>query len=242
MRITKSVVFGLLSLLYTVNATKATGKPVLAKRQTVVTVTTDGCTAVCVDLSSVNLGGGTECDIFCDGGSTTSLLATATPVSPCVISSTATSTATTTTKAALAPRTVTAIDFDDISVHCDIDKDETVCIAEGLPDGPITTTIEPALNPRTLVSATEGDCKALCWDLKPGSTECDVQCSSDIKTEASGNVAHPSGANGSHHLALIFEAQRTSRSHVLPRFVRRILTTDLHSTQQSRSCRQSRGS
>ncbi|KAL9134068.1 MAG: hypothetical protein Q9175_004755 [Cornicularia normoerica] len=39
MRITKSVVFGLVSLVCTVTATKVAGKPVLAKRQELVTVT-----------------------------------------------------------------------------------------------------------------------------------------------------------------------------------------------------------
>lgn len=77
---------------------------------------------------------------------------------------------------------------------------------------------------REQVSGTFGDCTALCWDLMPG-TECDVQCSSDYKTKIPGKVARPKNL-----------------AHLFPFFVHHVLTTALHSTEQSRSCRQSQGS
>lgn len=183
MRITKSVVFGLMSLGCTVKAIKANGKPVIAKRQAAVTVTNNGCTAVCEDVS--NMDEGTQCEVYCSGGFSTSMPAT----------STATSVTT-------------------------------------------STVTKAALNQRTVVSAVNGDCTAICWDLMPG-TECDVQCSSDFKTKMPGNVAHLRGANGSHHLALNFGAQESSRPNLLPRSVHHVLTNGFNSTQQSHPCRQS---
>ncbi|KAL9076274.1 MAG: hypothetical protein Q9161_000990 [Pseudevernia consocians] len=168
MRMIKSVVFGLVSLVCTVNATKTTGKPVLAKRQAVVTVTNNGCTAVCWDLSSSDLGKGIDCDVYCDGGFSTSMPAT----------STSTSTSTSTV----------------IST--------------------VTSFTKAALNPRTVISTTNGDCIAICWDLMPG-TECDVQCSSEFKTKMPGNVAHPSGANVPSKAARVanLEARENVQAH-----------------------------
>ena len=99
MRVTNSIVFGLVSLTCTVSAAKAPGKPVLAKRQALVTATKDGCTAVCVDLSDMGLGQGTDCDVYCTGGFSTTL--------PAKSTSTSTKIVTTTTKAALHQRTMT---------------------------------------------------------------------------------------------------------------------------------------
>ena len=147
MHVTKSVVFGLVSLVCSIDATKATGKPVLAKRQQIMaSVTNDGCTAVCYDLSNLDNGLDSECEVWCTEGFSTKMPVTSTSTST-VIST-------------------------------------------------VTTSAEAALNRRTVVSATNGDCTAICWDLMPG-TECDVQCSSDFQTKMPGNVVHPSGANGS---------------------------------------------
>lgn len=160
MRVAKGVLFGLVGLFSSVDASTVTPKPVLAKRQTAVTVTNDGCTAICWNLPGLSEDWtGTDCDVYCSGGFSTNIPATSTSTS--ISTSTAIST--------------------------------------------VTSSVKAALNQRTVVSATNGDCTAICWDLMPG-TECDVQCSSDFKTKMPGNVAHPSGANGFHHLALVFQA------------------------------------
>lgn len=165
MRVSKTVVFGLMSLVCTVSATKVTGKPVLAKRQALVTVTNKDCTAVCY-------ASGAECDVWCQKYGSTDL----TTMFPAT--STSTSTSTFTVMSTVYPSS------------------------------------EPPLNQRTVVSAVDGDCTAVCWDLMPG-TECDVQCSSDFKTTMPGNVAHPSGANDSRHHS-ISQAQESPWNRLLP--------------------------
>lgn len=243
MLVTKSVVIGLVSLGCTANATKATSKPVLAKRQATVTVTNNGCTAVCYNVSNVKLWAGPNekpeppgsmlCEVSCDGGLTTQILSTPTPTSPSKSISTSTVTSTVTSKAALEQRMHISTTEDgctasctldeeegdwDCSIHCEGNwSDSSTSMPNTFTSTPtVTSTTQAALEQRTVITATNGDCTAVCWNLMPG-TECDVQCSSDFKTEMPGNVAHPSGANSSHHLAVIFQAQEFSRPHLLQR-------------------------
>ena len=192
MRVSKSIVFGLMSLVCTVNATQARGT-VLAKRESTIT-------------------------------STVMMIGTPPSVT-------------------LTPFTSVIIDdwSDDdccIAVCLISDEDDWDCQfifpPESSPSVPATLT-SPALptsdahmlasvEPRENFSGTFGDCTALCWDLMPG-TECDVQCSSDFKTKMPGKAS-----------------RRKNPAHLFPFFVHHVLTAGLHSTEQSRSCRQSRGS
>ncbi|KAF6219156.1 hypothetical protein HO133_004981 [Letharia lupina] len=188
MRVTKSVVFGLVSLVCTINAIEATGKPVLAKRQAVVTVTNDGCTAICWDLSSSDLGTGTDCDVYCSEGFSTTMPATSTSTSVVI------STVTSSSKTALNQPTVVSSTGGDCSAVCtgNLDEGDIDCgfdcggsFYTAMPTTSTSKSIptsEVALNRRTVISATSGDCTAICWDLMPG-TECDVQCKSDFRTE-----------------------------------------------------------
>lgn len=180
MHCTNLVVVGLVSLVCTIATTQAKGKPALAQRlyttkqgactavckdnlmedcdvtcaptptrgpqapaglhkRGVVTVTNNGCTAVCWDLSP-----GTECDVHCSGGFATTLAPTPTSIA---ITSTVTSTTTASRK-----------------------------------------------------TFSEDGCTAVCWDMQPAGTECDLQCKESLPTKMPGNVAHLCGANISHHL------------------------------------------
>ena len=182
MRVSKSIVFGLVSLVCTVNATQVMGN-VLAKRQSTITST---------------------------------VIMTGTP-----------------------PSTSTTIDgwSDDdccIAICLISDEDDWDCqfifppasssLPATLTSPALPTSDAASVEPREQISGTFGDCTALCWDLMPG-TECDVQCASDFKTKMPGNVASPK-----HPV------------HLFSFFVHHVLTTGLHSTKQSRSCRQSQGS
>ncbi len=255
MRVTKPVVFSLVSLVCTVNATNANPKPILAKRQAIVTVTSNGCTAVCVDHSDIGMD--PECEVFCDRGfstevpaaSTSTLTLGPTPMTTVTLTVTRSTakrpsavTTETVTRPSIAKRpsavtpsiakrpsavtpsiakrttnpsvnqgtTITAtnsvcsetcsIDLEkgdfDCSFECDVDLPTPM---------PASPTSKAVLDRRSVVSFVDGDCTAICWDLMPG-TECDVQCSSDFKTMFPGNIAHSSGANGFHHLVLLFQA------------------------------------
>ncbi|CAF9926990.1 hypothetical protein IMSHALPRED_007093 [Imshaugia aleurites] len=177
MLVTKSVVFGLMSLAYTVSATKVTGKPILAKRQAAVTVTNGDCTAICDAVTS-------DCDVWCQEMGSTALITT--------ISATSTSMSTVTpTVTPMVTATVTTTnsqctevcDLDvlegeiDCSFECDIGFSTTM---PSIPES--TSSTRAALNQRTVFSTVHDDCTAVCWNLMPG-TECDVQCSGDFKTK-----------------------------------------------------------
>ena len=251
MRVTESVIFGVVGLVSSVNATEATGNPVLAKRQTV-TVSSDGCTAVCNAYGPK--GSGVHCIASCDEASSTKMPSTSTSTSTSTLTSTVIKTLTTkakstsTTKhasnqptmtsnsdacqeicsineaegefacifecnvdfsttmpptpisdAALHQRTV-ASNSDDCQYTCAINNAEGnfdcgfSCYADLSATIPPTPISDAALYQRTVVSAVEDDCTATCWDLMPG-TECDILCSSDLKTEIHGNIILSCGAN-----------------------------------------------
>ena len=283
MRVTKPVVFSLVSLVCTVNAIKANSKPILAKRQAIVTVTSNGCTAVCVDHSDIGMD--PECEVFCDRGfstevpaaSTSTLTLGPTPMTTVTLTVTRSthkrpSAVTTETVAttSIAKRTTNApvnqgttitatnsvcsetcsIDLEkgdfDCSFECDVDLPtpmpasptskavlnrrscnevcshilarafcDVLCLSDIKTTMPASPTSKAVLNRRSVVSFVDGDCTAICWDLMPG-TECDVQCSSDFKTMFPGNIAHSSGANGFHYLALLFPALNP---YLLPCFI-----------------------
>ena len=222
MRVTDSAIFGLVSLVCTVNATKAIGKPVHAKRQAVATVTSNGCVAVCEGSLSNNKG--VDCEVYCTG-----ISSTATSTSTSTTTSTVISTVTSKARAALNRRTVVSASNGACHETCSINEAEGdfdcgwSCDADFSTLMPATSTTKAPLHQRTVVSAVDGDCTAICWDLMPG-TECDVQCSSDSKTEMPGNIVHPSGANSSHHLALIFQAPIFLELILLHRFLHHLLT------------------
>ena len=272
MRLTNPVVFGLVSLVCSVNATKANGKPVLAKRQAMVTVTHNGCTAICVDYGK-DLG--TECDVLCDEASsskepatsaynfphtlTSTLRATATLKSntplnestvvstsngPCgtactynlaedrydcytqcdtmymtmptksthTSTSTLRATVTSNTKPPLNQSTVVSTSNNACHQTCSVNKAEGdidcyfTCDVGFSKRMLPTPTSDAALHQRTVVSATQDDCTAVCWDLMPG-TECDVQCSSEFKTDMPGNISQISGTHDFNRLVLIPEAR-----------------------------------
>ncbi|KAM0798609.1 hypothetical protein BDR22DRAFT_912413 [Usnea florida] len=174
MRVTKSVVFGLVglvSLVSTANATKITGKPALAKRQPMatVTVTSDGCTAVCWDVIAFGGDIATRCDASCDSSDFTSMPTTST--------STTTSTTTVTGEVPTTTSTSTEVissSSSDCVYTCSADYElgDFDCGFEcgGSPSTsmPVTpTSTEAVLAQRTVISAVDGDCTAVCWDLMP---------------------------------------------------------------------------
>ena len=213
MRLNESLVFGLVSLLCTIDATKSPSKPALAKRQEPVTGISGPCTAICQKVSSMGLGTASECDVYCtdDGEDDDDYATTYSPTS------TVTSTVTTTTKAILDQRTVStdtnspcqptcSMDLDKGDLDCDFSRDFSAPVLE--PHPPQRTT-EAAFNRRTVTSVVQGDCTAVCWDLMPG-TECDVQCSSAVETTMPGNITHSSGTNSFHLPALIVQVPTLS--------------------------------
>ena len=180
MLLNKSLVFGLLSLLYTVDAIKSPSKPALAKRQDAFTATNGICTAVCKELASMGPSKATECDVYCSEDDEDDDDYSIITLSP---TSTVTSTVTTTTKAVLKQRDM--------------------------------MTTEAPLNRRSIYSTVQGDCTVVCWDLMPG-TECDLQCSSAVKTEMPGNVTHSCGSNSFYLLALVVQALILLNTHLIP--------------------------
>ena len=202
MRVNPSVVFVLVSPVFSANATRASGKPVLAKRQTV-TASNNGCTAVCKDYGP--LLGGVQCDVSCGESSLTAVPTTSTSTS--TRKSTRTSTRTSTVISTVTSKPKTASNQRSTVSHPKGGCHETCSVneAEGDYDCYFTcnadfATIQapsiltqmvvsdPVLHQRTVVSAVAEDCTAVCWDLMPG-TECDIQCEGDFKTRMPGNTA-----------------------------------------------------
>ena len=199
MRVTKSVVFGLVCLVCTADSSKATGRPFPAKRQEIVTVTSSGCTAVCA-ANYWDAGEAVGCDVDCDDSSWPKTPATSTPKSTSTSTSTSTytstvvSTVTSKPRPALNQRSVASTKQGACYETCSINEEEGdydcyfSCNADFSTVITATSTSAAALHQRTVVSTIEDGCTAICWDLMPG-TECDVQCSSNSKTEMPGNIA-----------------------------------------------------
>lgn len=221
MRVTQSVAVGLVSLLCTVNASRATAKPVLAKSQVgqQVTVSQNGCTAVCMDNQDEFWA--SSCEVYCDQTSSTKMPATSTYTS--TLRSTVTSTVTSKAKATLTKPSVVSANTGACHETCSVNEAEGDIDCSFSCDADFSTAMPVALHQRTVVSAVQDDCTAVCWDLMPG-TECDVQCSSDFKTAMPGNTAHSNCANHSDHLAVIFHAQSLFNPVLLSRFLRHWLT------------------
>lgn len=207
MRVTQSVAFGLVSLVCTINASITTAKPVLAQRQgPEVTVSQNGCTAVCIDSPIQGLG--YSCSVYCDQASSTKTPATSTYTSTVrsTVRSTVTSTVTSKAKTTLTQPSVVSAKAGACQETCSINEAEVDIDCSFSCGADFSTAMPVARHQRKMVSAVQDDCTAVCWDLMPG-TECDVQCSSDFETAMPGNTAHSSGGTHSDHLAFIFQAQ-----------------------------------
>ena len=201
MRVNKSVLFGLVSLVYTVNATQAT------MGQSPITVTSNGCTAIC----EMTEEGGKSCQAFCGGSVPTSHPTTPAPTSTSTVMTTVTSRTESLMTSedsgddcnAFCEMTEEGLDCellwfgtdhdcnavcsisDELDFECEPISSSTFFISQRPPNP--TGDARAALKQRG-VTITNGDCTALCWDLMPG-TECDVQCSSEFKTEMPGKIA-----------------------------------------------------